>query len=211
MEIAIKFVKKRVRLMANKPFIYLYCETGNLPTILHWINGLNSFQNSLGALEDLAIFVGAHVPAQSGLGLVGLAALVAEEGLFVGVFHHVSCEVGLAAAGVRAQGTLEGFDALVHPDVLLQVRVGTQENTAAVRALERTPTWNRQEYLRLSQQDRFNTYTIIVLNLKIFSTENFKRISSITPGHTVLPRIHHTLLYITTPMSRRGCVVSTGT
>ena len=146
---------KRVLLIATKPFIYIYCETGNLPTILYWLNGLNSFQNSLGALEDLAIFVGTHVPAQSSLGLVGLAALVAEEGLLVGVFHHVSGEVGLAAAGVRAQGALEGLDALVHPDVLLQVRVGTQENTAAVRTLECTPTWNGQEYLRLIQQDYF--------------------------------------------------------
>ena len=80
------------------------------------------------------MLVGLDVPAEGGSRLVGLPALAAQEGLLSRVAQHVVLQVVLAAAAVRTHGTLERLDALVHPQVLLQLRVGPSEHTLAVRA-----------------------------------------------------------------------------
>lgn len=80
------------------------------------------------------------VQAQGRLGLVPLAALVAQVGLVAGVGQAVDVEVVAAAALVRAVGAPEGLHPFMDPHVLLQVGARPVEDAPAVRALVGAPT-----------------------------------------------------------------------
>ena len=84
--------------------------------------------------EDLALLVGADMPAKSCARFVRLPAVITHERLLSRVAHHVRHEVVLRAACMATQCTLEWLDALVDPNVLLKVRTAPHEGLGAVWA-----------------------------------------------------------------------------
>ena len=57
-------------------------------------------------------------------------------------------QVVLGAAGIGAERALEGLHPLVDPDVLLQLRVGTNEHSLTVWALVGTSAWEQRDRKR---------------------------------------------------------------
>ena len=66
--------------------------------------------------------------------------------------EHVCLQVVLGAAGIGAERALEGLHPLMDPDVLLQLWVGTNEHSLAIRALVGTSAWEERDRKRTRLQ-----------------------------------------------------------